>query len=150
MSSFFMKSYQPSAFSYQRHLKLLAEDLISVHRYISVHSPRPGVDATAHGLRFFESLLPQPYGDIHRAHAVMTNHDDLIFGIKFLMSSRRHVAHGNQLRSLDPCGLKFPRLPHVEQGERIALAELRFHRFGSDFVVHGRPISPPTWAHAFP
>ena len=68
----------------------------------------------------FESLLPQPYGHIHRAHTVMAHDDDVIFRIEFLMRSRWYVAHGDQLGSRHLRGLEFPRLADIEQRERLA------------------------------
>src|ERR1700733_12493710 len=91
-----------------------------IRRHFFIHTPRPGIDATSHGLSLFKSLLPQPHGHIHRANAVMANHYNRVVGIEFLVRPRRHIAHGHQLRAIDARRLKLPGLAHIEQSERVS------------------------------
>src|SRR5215467_12575465 len=64
----------------------------------------------------------------------MTHHDDVTVRIKFLMRSRRHIAHRHQLGSSNPRGLEFPRLADIEQREGFTCVHLSLHVFHTDFV----------------
>jgi len=54
----------------------------------------PGFNAAMDGLGMFETLVAEPDGDVHGSNAMMAKDEEALFGIKFLMSAGRHLAHG--------------------------------------------------------
>ena len=50
---------------------------------------------------------------------MMTINNDVRIGIQFLVRSRRHVSHGNQLSSGQAAQRRFPGFTHVQQVKRF-------------------------------
>lgn len=53
------------------------------------------------------------------------------------MCARRNFSHWNRLAALDSRQLKFPRLTHIQQPNRVRLTKLCFQFFRSNFKIHG-------------
>src|ERR1019366_1755153 len=118
-----------------------AKCLPSVHRHCRIDLLCPAVDASTQRLRFFETLLPQPRGHVHRAHAMMANHHNVFFGVEFLIEARRNIAHGNQFAVCNLRNLEFPGLADVKQHELSARLLPSFQFFGCDFVIQNQDSS---------
>src|SRR5579884_1408946 len=68
----------------------------SVPRHRWIHNRRPCVYASAQRLHVVKALIAQPDGNIHRAHSVMADCDDMRIGIKLMMGTAGDFAHGHQ------------------------------------------------------
>src|SRR5581483_706129 len=72
----------------------------------------------------------------------MTDYDDVLLGIEFLVRPHGHIPHRHQLRSFYARRLVFPRLADIEQGEALAALELLLYFIRLYFEFHPI-ISPP-------
>ena len=71
----------------------------------------------------------------------MTDHNDALVGIKFLVRTAREIAHRHVSSMLDTRNLVFPGLAHVQQREFLTLIQGGLHLFGSNLVIHDPSIS---------
>src|SRR2546425_3374577 len=136
-SSFFMmNSFELRAACFEQALVARSSRLVarnSVQRHLRIHRARPSIDATAHGLRFLESLLTEPVGNAERPHSLMTHDDNVVVRIEFLMCPRRDVAHRDMFRAFEARSFQLPRLAHIQPGARPAPLLQRFDLAGTDF-----------------
>src|SRR5271167_1343545 len=114
--------------------------LSSIHRDGGINLPRPAVDSALQRLHFLEALLPQPCGDVHRAHSVMAHDHNVLFGIELLIETRRDITHHNVLATVDFSDLVLPQLANIKHGDVVSSIAQRFQLFWSDLVIH-RTIS---------
>ena len=66
----------------------------------------------------------------------MANHNNVLLGIKLLMGTCRHFAHGYMLAAFDMRGGVFPWLSDIEQRKRLLDIEPALKFMHRNFVVH--------------
>ena len=86
---------------------------------------------------------------VSERHAMMAHHHNMRLRIQFLMRSRRHIAHRNVLRALNPRRLILPRLAHIEQRKRLAGLLQRLHLSRRNLKLHPSPATPSCLCTAF-
>src|ERR1700680_3020390 len=73
---------------------------VSIQRHFRIHRPRPPINPAPHRLYFFEPLLPQPGRHAQGTHAMMTNHNNVVLRVEFLVGAHGYVTHRNIPTSL--------------------------------------------------
>lgn len=87
----------------------------SISGYGWIDDAGPSVNASGERLNVLESLVAQPHGHGERSCAVVTEHDDGLVGVEFLMSARGYLPHGHQKRAGEAGSLVLPRFAYIEQ-----------------------------------
>lgn len=67
---------------------------------------------------------------------MMTKHNDMLVGIKLLLSTGRHVAHRNMLRAFNLRGFVLPGLANIQKRKPLPALLERLNLRGRNFEVH--------------
>ena len=67
---------------------------------------------------------------------MMAKDNDMLVGIKLLLSTGRHVAHRNMLRTFNLRSLVLPGLTNIQKRKRLPTLLKRFDLSGRYFEVH--------------
>lgn len=88
----------------------------------------------------FEPLVAEPRCDVKRPLSVMTENDQPLIGIEFLVGARRDIAHGHVHAAVDVCGREFPRFAHVDESDFFVLEKSRRLGGGNLVIQHGTSL----------
>ena len=118
------------------------EEGTSIARDGWIDDARPAVDASSERLNVFKPLVTKPHGYGKRAHAMVTEDDDWLVRVEFLMGTGGDFAHGHQDRFGEAGGLELPRFANVQQQGRIRVLPHGGEPLSGDLgLKHGIRIS---------